>query len=270
MKVDIKKRTISAIVALIILVPIFIIGGLPYSIAIYILSILGLKEFLDIKSEKKAVPLFTQFICFVSLTLFIFSSVSIDPQIFQIDFRILVGLFLLLLTPTILYHDFKTYSINDAFYLIGGVFFIGISFLLLILIRNISLAYIIYLFLITIMTDIFAYVGGMLIGSHKLLTALSPKKTWEGTIVGTFMGVTIGTMFFVSVIESSMSIIPIILMTLFLSIIGQFGDLCFSAIKRYFGKKDFSNIMPGHGGILDRFDSIIFVVLAFTFFITLI
>ena len=51
---------------------------------------------------------------------------------------------------------------------------------------------------------------------------------------------------------------------------GQFGDLCFSAIKRYYNKKDFSNIMPGHGGILDRFDSIIFVVLAFTFFITLI
>ena len=59
-------------------------------------------------------------------------------------------------------------------------------------------------------------------------------------------------------------------MTLFLSIIAQFGDLVFSAIKRYFGKKDFSNIMPGHGGILDRLDSIIFVALGFMFFISLI
>ena len=59
-------------------------------------------------------------------------------------------------------------------------------------------------------------------------------------------------------------------MSLFLSILGQYGDLVFSAIKRYYGKKDFSNIMPGHGGILDRFDSIIFVILGFMFFITLI
>ena len=59
-------------------------------------------------------------------------------------------------------------------------------------------------------------------------------------------------------------------MTLFLSIIGQFGDFIFSAIKRKFKIKDFSNIMPGHGGVLDRLDSIIFVLLAFTFFIELI
>ena len=67
-----------------------------------------------------------------------------------------------------------------------------------------------------------------------------------------------------------MPLYVIILMTLFLSILGQFGDLVFSSIKRYFGKKDFSNIMPGHGGILDRFDSIIFVLLGFMFFIPLI
>ena len=68
----------------------------------------------------------------------------------------------------------------------------------------------------------------------------------------------------------TLALIIVILMSLFLSILGQYGDLVFSAIKRYYGKKDFSNIMPGHGGILDRFDSIIFVILGFMFFITLI
>jgi phosphatidate cytidylyltransferase len=58
--------------------------------------------------------------------------------------------------------------------------------------------------------------------------------------------------------------------TLFLSVLGQLGDLTFSAIKRYFGKKDFSNIMPGHGGILDRLDSSIFVLLGFLFFTSII
>ena len=71
-------------------------------------------------------------------------------------------------------------------------------------------------------------------------------------------------------VDPGANILTVIFMTLILSIIGQLGDLVFSSIKRYFNIKDFSNIMPGHGGILDRFDSIIFVILGFMFFITLI
>ena len=264
-----KQRIISAIIALIILVPFFIIGGFPYAVAIYILSVLGLKEFLTIKGSKKQVPLFISYICYIALTLIIFSSISIDPKIFMIDFRIISGLFLLLLMPTILYQDSNVYSINDAFYLIGGVFFIGVSFLLLILIRNISLNYIIYLFIITIASDVFAYLGGSLIGKHKLLPRISPAKTWEGSFIGLMMSTILSTMFFQTVISSTIPLLLILLISCFLSIISQFGDLCFSAIKSYYKKKDFSHIMPGHGGILDRFDSILFTVIAFTFFITL-
>ena len=82
-------------------------------------------------------------------------------------------------------------------------------------------------------------------------------------------GVFIPTLYYVTAIDMNASYLFIIVMTLFLSILGQFGDLVFSAIKRYFKTKDFSNIMPGHGGILDRFDSIIFVILGFIFFITI-
>jgi phosphatidate cytidylyltransferase len=65
------------------------------------------------------------------------------------------------------------------------------------------------------------------------------------------------------------SIVGIVIVSTFLSIVGQLGDLVFSAIKRFYGKKDFSNIMPGHGGVLDRLDSIIFVMLGFMFFISI-
>lgn len=264
-----KQRVISAIVALLILVPIFLMGGFIYDATIVILSLLGLREFLKVKETKKELPSFIQFISYIMLSLIVVSGVNSQEMIFSIDFRIISGLLVVFLLPTILYHDRSLYSINDAFYLIGGVFFLGVSFSLLIIIRNISLNYIIYLFLISIMTDTYAYIVGRLIGSHKLLESISPNKTWEGMIAGTFFGVFISTLYYVTAIDMNASYLFIIVMTLFLSILGQFGDLVFSAIKRYFKTKDFSNIMPGHGGILDRFDSIIFVILGFIFFITI-
>lgn len=265
-----KQRTISAIVALIIVIPITIIGGDIFNLAVYIIALLGLKELLDIKESKKEIPLFIKLISITFFTVIILSNFDSSILTLSMDYRIISGMFLAFLTPTVLYHDRDKYSINDAFYLIGGIFFLAISMVLLINIRQSSLSVLIYLILITTITDTFAYITGMLIGKHKLLESISPKKTWEGTIGGTIFGTFVSTVFYVTVINPDMNLIKIIAITLFLSIIGQFGDLVFSAIKRYFNKKDFSNIMPGHGGILDRLDSTIFVLLGFMFFITII
>lgn len=262
-----KTRVLSAIVALAIFIPIFLIGGFIFDLAVIGLALLGLKEFLKAKETKKQLPSFISFISYIVLTLIVISSLNINEMTFTIDFRILAALLLVFLLPSILYHDRSLYSITDAFYLIGGVFFLGISFSLMIVIRNIDLMLLVYLFLISIMTDTYAYIVGRLIGKNKLLETISPNKTWEGMIAGTLFGTLIASVFYLTVINSSSNTILVVLMTLFLSILGQFGDLTFSAIKRYFGKKDFSNIMPGHGGILDRFDSIIFILLGFIFFI---
>lgn len=263
------KRVLSAIIAGLILLPTLLIGGIYFTIAIYILSILGLHEFLKIKEQKKELPIFINLISYITLTVLVLFNQSSDTLLFMIDFRIIASLFLVFLIPTVLYHNQKQYSVNDAFYLIGGVFFLGMSFSLVILLRSFNFDYLIYLLLITIVTDTYAYITGRLVGKHKLIEVVSQGKTWEGTLGGTLMGTFVGTAFYTLVIDSSLAIPSVILMTLFLSIIGQFGDLTFSAIKRYYGKKDFSNIMPGHGGILDRFDSIIFVVLGFMFFISI-
>ena len=83
------------------------------------------------------------------------------------------------------------------------------------------------------------------------------------------MGTFVCTVYYLTVIDPNISIWIIALIVLLLSIIGQLGDLFFSALKRRFKIKDFSNLMPGHGGVLDRFDSIIFVMLTFTFFLNI-
>ncbi len=261
-----KTRIISAIIMLILLVPLILAGGMWFNIGLYIISIIALKEFLDIKDSKKPIPSFIRFIAYVFLTLLMLVGMNSNGETYALDYKLLTALVILFLFPTVLYHERKKYSINDAFYLIGGILFLGISLALFITIREMGLKMFVFLISIPIITDIFAYVTGMLIGKHKLLPEISPNKTWEGLIGGTIFSVFACSLFYYTCINPEVSKILLLCVCTFLSIVGQFGDLVFSAIKRYFGKKDFSNIIPGHGGVLDRLDSMIFVMLGFTLF----
>ena len=131
-----------------------------------------------------------------------------------------------------------------------------------------------YILLICVFTDIFALVFGRKFGKHKMAPVTSPKKTWEGSIGGTITALVVGTTFLVTYtivsdngflrvdsyedLNLALKIIIAIIMTLMLSICSQIGDLLASKLKRAYGIKDYSNIFPGHGGILDRFDSTFF------------
>lgn len=265
-----KKRIISAIILLAIVIPLIQVGGVAFNVGVYIVSIACLKEFLDIKSSRKEVPIFIQLIAYIFMTLIVLVDVRTRSMLFTLDYRILSALFMSFLIPTVFYHERKKYSVTDAFYMIGGLLFLSISMSLLIIIRNISLHVFIYLVLIPIITDTYAYISGNLIGKNKLLEDISPNKTVEGMIVGTLVSVFVSSIYYHTVVDPVFSKLFLVFICLFLSIVGQLGDLVFSAIKRYFGKKDFSNIIPGHGGVLDRLDSIIFVALGFIFFIGII
>lgn len=114
-----------------------------------------------------------------------------------------------------------------------------------------------------ILTDTFAYFGGILFGRHKLIEAISPKKTVEGAITGTVLG-TIG-LTVVGILAQNMFGFHLYIwwylpFGLLLSVLAQVGDLAASLIKRSFGIKDFGRIMGPHGGVLDRLDSVLFIV----------
>mgnify|MGYP002869826339 CR=1 FL=1 len=117
-------------------------------------------------------------------------------------------------------------------------------------------------------SDTFAYCTGMLIGRHKFLPLLSPNKTIEGSIIGTLMGVIVGASYYYNIV-GDLSLGNVIILSLILTMVSEIGDLVFSSIKRYFGTKDYSNLIPGHGGILDRFDSVIYVSLCMSLLLSI-
>ena len=265
-----KEKVISAIIVLLVVIPIIMIGGNIYYIGLGLVSTLALKELVDIRQTKRKLPFGIKAIAYLAFIMVVLNDYENTTFIYAIDYRIISILLASLLLPLIFYHNNEQYNIDDALFLIGFVFFLGIPFNLLILVRNYNINYLVYVLLITTITDIYAYITGVLIGRHPLLECVSPKKTWEGFIGGLFFGTLISSIFYVEVLNSNINVTHLVFISALLSLVAQLGDLIFSFIKRYYNKKDYSNLIPGHGGILDRLDSIIFVIIVFTLFITII
>ena len=124
-----------------------------------------------------------------------------------------------------------------------------------------------YVILGVIFNDMGAYFIGLLFGKHKMNERISPKKTWEGFIGGVVFSIIVSTTFALVCALTDHAILPIfdvqhlyyvIVISILIPLISDVGDFVFSSVKRTFGVKDFSNLLPGHGGVLDRIDSLIF------------
>lgn len=131
-----------------------------------------------------------------------------------------------------------------------------------------GLFFILYVMFCAWITDVFAYFAGSFLGKHKLCPKVSPKKTVEGAIGGVLGGVA-SVLILYAIFDNLIFEAPhgkylaVALVSAVLCIVGMCGDLTFSVLKRNCGVKDFSNLVPGHGGVMDRFDSEVFVLIAF-------
>ncbi len=251
-----KQRIISAIIMAIILVPIILYGGIIFKILAVLLGLASVYELMRLKPN---LPVIVKILTYLETIFIILCDFKfLKPYLYPV---ILISI-LLNLALLVFINNQDKYDYKDSFYLLGIILFIGIAFKNFIYLRNLNLKLIIYLFSITIITDSFALFTGKLFGKHKLAPLISPNKTIEGAIGGSIMGTIIASIIYILLFKVE-NILFVILLTLFLSLIGQLGDLIKSSIKRRENIKDFSNLIPGHGGIIDRFDSIIFVMLTY-------
>ena len=251
-----KQRSISAIIMLVILISCLLISSKLFGLVMLIVAMLGFNEFFNIKYGERLKELrIIKILGLISLVL-----ITLNNTFYKVDVNVTILVPLLILSfPIIFLNNNKLYNINDFLYVLGIVYFLGLSFSNIIFLRDTNTIKCVFIFIIAFVTDTYAYIGGSLVGRHKL-TTISPKKTIEGSIIGTIMGVVVGTVYYYNLV-GGISIFQTVLLCLVLTILSEIGDLMFSSIKRYFDKKDYSNLIPGHGGILDRFDSVIYVSL---------
>ncbi|MCR5787310.1 MAG: phosphatidate cytidylyltransferase [Acholeplasmatales bacterium] len=303
-----KKRTITGIFMLAIFIPVLIMREMFvfYQIMMIGLSCIASYELIHMYEKKKKFPGISKFIIMLCSLLVYFSAVTewqriwmnADPTIasnilktFNINIGFLPMIILctvVLFSLLVVYREFDGADIGKALTIL---IYAGVGFAALTVLRSIGLRFILYMFLITILTDVFAYVVGSLIGKNKMCPHISPHKTWEGSIGGTLIATIVGTCFALfygkmfgslfgpveaktllhaapfidSAFLERLNAVEIIFMlfsfTLFTSIISQLGDLVASKLKRTYEIKDYGNLFPGHGGVLDRFDSALFAAM---------
>ncbi|WP_078547069.1 phosphatidate cytidylyltransferase [Litchfieldia alkalitelluris] len=255
-----KQRIITGIIAAAIFLPILYLGGLPFTILTYLMATIAIYELLRMK--KIPILSFPGFLSTILLWIFLlpnqYSYLLVDLGLAKIELALLAVL--LFLSYTVVTKN--KFTFDDVGFVILTTIYIGLCFFYLIEIRgnNIEgLKYVFFVLVVVWSTDSGAYFVGKAFGKRKLWPDISPNKTIEGSLGGIFIAIVIGIIY-ISFIPLQLSIVKVIIITIFLSVFGQIGDLVESALKRHYDVKDSGKLLPGHGGILDRVDSWLFAL----------
>lgn len=254
-----KQRIITAVAAAAIFLPIVIIGGLPFVIMVYLLASIGLYEALKMQNIRLvSIP---GLISLVLLWIFLIPSehISILNQVNYTKIELALLAVLLFLTYTVVTKN--RFSFDEVAFSVLATLYVGIGFYYFIETRGAEngLTFVVYALFIIWATDSGAYFIGRSMGKKKLWPEISPNKTVEGFFGGIICALIVAVLFSLFT-NIGISVLVLVLATAVLSVFGQVGDLVESALKRHYNVKDSGDILPGHGGILDRFDSLLFVL----------
>lgn len=252
-----KTRIITGIIGAAFLITLVLFADVYIIAAIaFLASVAGLYEFYQVTGISKKLPL-------VIAGIIGAIGVTICNLFFRVQFSYFISIWMLLVFIMMLIFHEKN-DVTDAALTVFSVFYIPFLFSFIPLVMLLSNGRILIWFVIVgaFITDTFAYFVGVFLGKHKLCPKISPKKTIEGAIGGT-LGCGI-CFIFIAVLFNKVWLTEIPVLTAFIiglvaAVVAQLGDLTASVIKRKFGVKDYGSLFPGHGGIMDRCDSLIFV-----------
>ncbi|MGG8343964.1 phosphatidate cytidylyltransferase [Streptococcus uberis] len=253
-----KERVIWGGIAAAIFLPFLLIGNLPFQLFIGILAMLAVSELmkmrrLEIFSFEGVLAMLAAFVLTVPMDTYL-TFLPIDASFASF------GLMVFLLLAGTVFNS-ERYSFDDAAFPIASSLYVGIGFQNLVHARVSGIDKVLLALFIVWATDMGAYFIGRRFGKRKLLAKVSPNKTIEGSLGGIASAVVVAMVFMLidKSVYAPFNFFMMLILVAFFSIFAQFGDLVESAIKRHFGVKDSGKLIPGHGGILDRFDSLIFV-----------
>lgn len=251
-----RARLISSIILLVITLSVVVFGRELLLATLFIVAMIGMMELNRVIKIHKSVP---GVLSYVAGTIF-YLLLYIQQQ--RYDMMLFITFLMLLMFAYVFgFPKFKTEEITTAFF---GFFYVGVMLSYIYQVRSLDNGEILVwlIFIGAWGSDTFAYCTGMLIGKHKIAPKLSPKKSLEGCIGGVVGASLLGGLFALVLRPWIHGIVnpPIVFAIIggASSIISQVGDLAASAIKRNHDVKDYGTLIPGHGGVLDRFDSVIF------------
>lgn len=248
------ERTISAVIGILLLGIMIDSGGLLYIIGIMCMNIFALWELKNALKERN-INIFFMLIMAIILA-FYMTNYTINSMIDFLSFYLVFIIMFIFLNSMI--NNSNENRLNDIVYSIFS-FIYTLFFSYFVYIRNLpdGKIYVWWIFIMTWACDTGAFFIGNFFGKRKLSYNISPNKTIEGSIGGIVSSVFLG-LIFSKIFIPEMPVLHIITLGILIGVFSQLGDLSASLIKRFCSIKDFSNIIPGHGGILDRFDSALF------------
>ncbi len=247
-----KTRVLSAVVGIPLLLGLLYLGGAYWQGFFILLAILSLGEYYKMMRNRQFKPLQIPGL----LMLLVIMHLPLYP-----DYLIPAVFLTLVVSVVYMVLKYPRFDYIDLALSIFGPCYLGFLFNYSLIIGKMSNSFYIILlaFLLTWCSDIGGYFAGRFWGSHKLAPQLSPAKTWEGALGASVLPVILAMVFFRVIHIESIPLAYVLILGLLTGFTAQFGDLFESGIKRYFNVKDSGNIIPGHGGVMDRFDSFLFV-----------
>lgn len=262
---DLQKRVLFAGLALAIFIPFVVVGGVPFQLFVGLLAMIATAELIQMHGlAPNSLEGILAMLASLVLTLPLENYLSFLPT--DGNYTAYAMVVFVLLGSTVF--NLGTYSYSEAVYPIASSFYVGIGFHHLLTARMDSLDKVFFALCLVWATDTGAYLIGQRFGRRKLMPKVSPQKTIAGFFGGIASAVVVSALFLL--LDKNLafphSFGSMLLLVVLFSAVAQFGDLVESAIKRRFGVKDSGKVIPGHGGILDRFDSLIFVLPIMHFF----